>query len=101
MKKIYKISLVLLILLSIIFGYIQFKFNSTNKAVMDYLIDSEGLSKDSLKTEPFMANLSGSKNWMVSVKIEGDSKTYYYYLNRENKVVLESYVENGVEKVMD
>ncbi|MEX3744794.1 hypothetical protein [Lysinibacillus xylanilyticus] len=101
MKKIYKISLVLLILLSIIFGYIQFKFNSTNKAVMDYLIDSEGLSKDSLITEPFMANLSGSKNWMVSVKIEGDSKTYYYYLNRENKVVLESYVENGVEKVMD
>ncbi|MGY3189672.1 hypothetical protein [Lysinibacillus sp. TE18511] len=48
-----------------------------------------------------MANLSGSKNWMVSVKIEGDSKTYYYYLNRENKVVLESYVEHGVEKVID
>lgn len=34
---------------------------------------------------------------MVGIKIKGDEKIYYYYKDNENKVILESWTENGVE----
>jgi len=99
MNKVYKYLLSLVAVIIIIFGYVQYKHASTENAVRDYLFVSEGLSMDSVETDPFIANLQGHKNWMVSVKIEGDPKTYYYFVNDEEQVVLESYVENGVENV--
>ncbi len=101
MKIIYKLLLGLLVVIAIIFGYVQYKFISADNAVTEYLTVSAGISEDFIKTEPFIANLRGDKNWMVSVEIEGDSKIYYYYLNDEDKVVLESYIENGVENVLN
>ena len=95
MKKIYKFLLGLLIVVVIIFGYVQYKFITVENAVIEYLTVKEDISEESITSEPFIANLSGDKNWMVSVKIEDDPKTYAYYLNKQKKIVLESYVENG------
>lgn len=88
-------------MLAIIIGYVQCKFISVENAVLDYLMDDEGVAQDTIESEPFIANLAGNKNWMLSVKIKNDSKSYYYYLNKEKKVVLESYTENGVENILN
>lgn len=101
MKKIYKFLIGLLVVIVIIIGYVQYKFISSENEVTNYLTVNEGFSEDSIDTEPFIANLEGDKNWMVSVKIKGDSTTYYYYLNDKNKVVLESYTKNREEKVVN
>lgn len=85
----------------IVIGYVQYKFISSENEVINYLTVNEGFSEDSIDTEPFIANLEGDKNWMVSVKIKGDSATYYYFLNDKNKVVLESYTKNREEKVLN
>jgi len=37
---------------------------------------------------------------MVSVKLKNDNKTYYYYKDN-GKVILESYVKNGKEHVIN
>ena len=42
--------------------------------VIEYLTVKEDISEESITSEPFIANLSGDKNWMVSVKIEDDPK---------------------------
>ncbi|WP_400246116.1 hypothetical protein AB3U99_05420 [Niallia sp. JL1B1071] len=101
MKKVYKLLTSLAVILCIVFAYVQYKFISTENAVEKYLIITEKHTKDTIKKDSFIANLPGNKNWMVSVKIKGDSKTYFYFLNRNDKVVLESYVENGVEHVLN
>ncbi|MDI7741986.1 hypothetical protein QMK38_08220 [Lysinibacillus fusiformis] len=101
MKKIYKYLISIFIVLVIIIGFVQYKFISAENAVLEYLIENEGVLEDSIESEPFIANLSGDKNWMVSVNIKNDPRSYYYYLNHEKKVVLESYTENGVENVLN
>ncbi|MEG0259616.1 MAG: hypothetical protein RR595_01070 [Lysinibacillus sp.] len=88
-------------MLVITIGYIQYKFISTENAVIKYLTVSEKLPEESVLIKPFISNLKGDKSWMASVKVEGDSRTYYYFLNNEDKVVLESYVENGTENVLN
>ncbi|UNL87484.1 hypothetical protein [Priestia koreensis] len=99
MKKIGIALLVVLILIGAGFGYVQYKKSSVEKSVIHYLKTEKNLSSDDIiSTEPFMANLKGDKNWMVSVKLKDDDKTYYYYKHNK-KVMLESYTENGVEHV--
>lgn len=82
-------------------GYVQYKFISTEKAVIKYLTDNKQLSEESISTKPFIANLQGNKNWMISVRVEGDAKTYSYFLNDDDKVVLESYVDSGTVKILN
>lgn len=89
----------MIILIGMVIGYVQYKFVTVENGINDYLLHTEGLSEASFKTEPFIANLSGNKNWMVAVKVEGDSKTYFYYVNKKRQIVLESYVENGMDHV--
>ncbi|WP_099353168.1 hypothetical protein [Fredinandcohnia onubensis] len=102
MKKILTIFLGLVVVIIVVVGYIQYKFISTEKAVFEYLTVNKKHPEENITTHPFIANLPGEKNWMVSVKIKEDSKTYYYFLNHQNKVVLESYVdENGVGDVLN
>ena len=97
MKKIGYILLGLLIFIGIGFGYIQYKKASVEDSVIKYLTTEKNLSKDDIiSSEPFIANLRGDKNWMVSIKLKNDSKTYYYYKSN-NKIILESYTEDGVE----
>ncbi|MED3623152.1 hypothetical protein [Neobacillus thermocopriae] len=84
MKKIGTVILILLIFIGMGFSYIQYKKSNVKKSVTKYLTT--------------VANLPGDKNWMVSIKLKNDDKTYYYYKSK-NKVILESYVENGVEHV--
>lgn len=76
-------------------AYIQGKQYIAKAEVKEYL-EAEGA--DVAKIDTFMANLSGDKNWMVVVELKGEDGHYYYYYDRENeKVVLESYIVDGVE----
>jgi ABC-type phosphate transport system substrate-binding protein len=100
-KVIYKFLLCLVSIIITAIGYVQYKFITTENEVMEYLTVNEKHQEESIKTKPFIANLSGDKNWMVSVMIKEDNKKYYYYLNDEGKVVLESIVENGTENVIN
>ena len=99
MKEIGIILSVLIIFLGIGFGYIQYKKSDVEKSVLEYLTTEKNSSKDDIvSSEPFISNLSGDKNWMVSIKLKNDDRTYYYYKSK-NKIILESFVENGVEYV--
>jgi len=81
--------------------YISYKKYDAEKSVMEYLIDDKHVEKETiLSCEPFIANLSGAKNYMVGVTLKDDPKTYYYYKNNARKVILESYTENGAEQVV-
>jgi hypothetical protein len=99
MKKIGTALLILFILIGIGFSYIQYKKLNVEHSVIKYLTTEKNILKnDIISSKPFIANLQGDKNWMVSIKLKDDDKTYYYYKSK-NKVVLESYVENGVDHV--
>jgi hypothetical protein len=100
-KVIYTFLLCLVTIIITSIGYVQYKFITTENEVMEYLTVNEKIQEESIKTKPFIANLSGDKNWMVSVMIKEVNKKYYYYLNNEGKVVLESIVENGTENVFN
>lgn len=102
MKKvlIYLIGGVILVAF-LVTGYVQYKFFMVENSISKYLINEKRISETDFKTEPFIANLPGVKNWMVSVKLEGDSATYFYYVNKKYQIVLESYVKNGTEHVED
>lgn len=82
-----------------VFGFIIYQKSNLENAVVDYLISEENIAKSKIITsEAFIANLSGARNYMVSVKLKNDDKSYFYY--RENgKIHLESYTENGREFV--
>ncbi|GAB2542470.1 hypothetical protein GCM10026983_11150 [Gracilibacillus alcaliphilus] len=39
---------------------------------------------------------------MVSIKIENDTNTYFYYKNTDDEIILESYTnENGEENILN
>jgi hypothetical protein len=82
-----------------IVGYVQIKYYTTKKEVREYLLNEKGYSESTiLKLEPFIANLSGDMNWMVAVELKEDEGHYYYYYDRKNEeVVFESYILNGME----
>ena len=101
MKKLFMIPLILTILIAVGFGYIQYKKLNVEVSVINYLTTEKNISKsDIISSEPFIANLEGDKNWMVSIKLKDDDKTYYYFKSN-NKVILESYTENGKEHILD
>ncbi|OCA90369.1 hypothetical protein A8F94_00275 [Bacillus sp. FJAT-27225] len=101
MKKFLTILLGLVGVIVIVIGYVQYKLISTEKAVFEYLTVNKNLPEETITIQPFIANLSGDKNWMVSVTIKGDSYTYYYFLNGQNKIVLESVDKNGEGDVLN
>lgn len=99
MKKIGMVLLILFIFIGIGFSYIQYKKSNVEESVIKYLTTEKNISKsDIISSEPFIANLQGDKNWMVSIKLKDDNKTYFYYKSK-GKVILESYTENRVEHV--
>ena len=95
MKKV-KIVLIAIAVIAVgITTYIQGKQYIAREEVKDYL-EAEGA--EVADVDSFIANLSGDKNWMVVVELQGDDGHYYYYYDRANeKVVLESYILDGVE----
>ncbi|MED1472707.1 hypothetical protein [Bacillus salipaludis] len=100
MKKIQIFFLSLLIVVGGILGYVKYKLISVENAVNKYLTTEAHVPKKLISTDPFIANLSGSKNWMVLVKIKGDPKAYSYFKNDEGKIVLESYTINNEVKIL-
>ncbi|CEG26157.1 hypothetical protein [Bacillus sp. B-jedd] len=101
MKIAGKLLLGFITIISIVFGYVQYKFKTTERAVIEYLTVQEQLPRDSFHTEAFIAHLPGSLNWMVSVRTEDESNVHYYYLNDEGRLVLESITINGTENVLN
>ncbi|MBM7540123.1 DUF3139 domain-containing protein [Amphibacillus cookii] len=94
--------LIIIILVGSFFGFIELKKNSLKNTVVEYLITEENISENEIiSSEPFISNLKGNKNYMVSIKLKNDAKTYYYYQNEDNKIILESYTEDGEEHVVD
>ena len=90
-----KILITLAVIAVGITAYIQGKQYIAREEVKDYL-EAEGA--EVADVDSFIANLSGDKNWMVVVELQGDEGHYYYYYDRANKkVVLESYILDGVE----
>lgn len=99
MKRIVKFVLPFLLAVGLFFSFYVFKKVQLENKVVEYLINDQGISEDQiLSSDFFIANLKGNKNYMVSVKLKNDDKTYFYYKN-DGKIVLESYVENGKEYV--
>ena len=99
MKKLGIVLLIFVIIVGSTFSYIQYKKLNVEESVVNYLITEKNIpNEDIISSEPFIANLQGDKNWMVSVKLKNDEKTYFYYKNKD-EIVLESYTENGVEYV--
>ncbi|MBM7717704.1 hypothetical protein JOC94_004735 [Bacillus thermophilus] len=103
LKKIGITLLILLVLSLGVFGYITYKKNEVKSAVEDYLIKEEQIKREDILTlEPFIANLSGDKKYLVFVQIKDDEKRYYYFKDtKKNKVLLESYILNGKEHVVN
>ena len=90
-----KILITLAVIAVGITAYIQGKQYIAREEVKDYL-EAEGA--EVANVDSFIANLSGDKNWMVVVELQGDEGHYYYYYDRASeKVVLESYILDGVE----
>ena len=99
MKKIGIVLIVIVFFVVVGFGYIHYKKSNVEDSVIEYLTTEKNISEDDIiSSEPFIANLKGNKNWMVSIKLKNDDKTYYYYKNND-EIILESYVENGIEHV--
>lgn len=73
-------------------GFVQYKKADVKKSVLAYLTTEGNINQlDIVSTEPFISNVSGDKNWMVSVRLKDDNNTYYYYKNNKNKIILESF----------
>ena len=90
-----KILITLAVIAVGITAYIQGKQYIAREEVKDYL-EAEGA--EVADVDSFIANLSGDKNWMVVVELQGDNGHYYYYYDKaKEKVVLESYILDGVE----
>lgn len=101
-KKLWISILIIVILVTSFFGFIQFKKMSVKNSVIEYLTTEKNISESDIVTsEPFIANLKGDKNYMVSIKLKNDDKTYYYYKNKDDEIIMESYTENGEEHVID
>lgn len=94
---------ILLVLTGGIFGFITYKKNDVKNAVEDHLIKEEQIKREDILTlEPFIANLSGDKKYLVLVQIKNDEKKYYYFKDtKKNIVLLESYILNGKEHVVN
>ena len=71
-----KILITLAVIAVGITAYIQGKQYIAREEVKDYL-EAEGA--EVADVDSFIANLSGDKNWMVVVELQGDEGHYYYY----------------------
>ena len=79
-------------------AYIQGKQYITRKEVKAHLAEEGHSESEIVELDSFIANLSGDKNWMAVVELQGDEGHYYYYYDRaKEKVVLESYTLDGEE----
>lgn len=102
-KRSTKIYLVLAPILVLIIGYgvyDLYKINAAKTFVGEYL-EEEGYADDEISgLNGFRANLPGDRHWMVAVRLKDDPKTYYYFETR-NELILESYVLNSRDVVVN
>lgn len=79
-----------LLSLFIWWGYNNYSCSQVKALAKEYFFKELKKNEDEVKIESFISNLAGKKNFMVEVKINGDDKIYYYY-QKDNNLILESY----------
>ncbi|TWT01795.1 hypothetical protein [Planomicrobium sp. CPCC 101079] len=100
MKKGRLVLIALLILVLGAFGAYKFKMYTVEKAVLNHLLTEENIPEDRIvQLEGFIANLPGERNWMVMVKLKEEEKTYSFFKDENDQVILESSVINGYVEV--
>lgn len=103
MKKGWKLVLIIVLLIFAIgggtYGYIHYRLTSTASTVEHYLIKEKGIKKTDIEEiEANLVNLTGDRKYLVYVKLKNDDRKYYYYKDtKKNKIVLETFIINGVE----
>lgn len=105
-KRSTKIYSVIVLIIMIIIGYNLYSFYklSAVKAFVEEYLEEEGYIDDDISLiDTFKSNLAGDRHWMVVVRLEGDPKVYYYFKSK-NQLILESYIlddnDNVVNKVV-
>lgn len=83
------------IILSILIRRIYLK-----KIVYDHLQHNGFKRNTILYIKPFISFLKGKRKLLVAVSIKGDEKLYYYYLNEDKEVHLDSYISKGQEYIL-
>ena len=104
MKKKLGITVLIILIIGIaVSGYVFYAKNKLENDVIEHVMIEKNIPKESIiSSDTFIANLPGSKNYMVSIKIENDTNTYFYYKNENDEIILESYTdENGEEHIIE
>ncbi|WP_078578377.1 hypothetical protein [Salipaludibacillus agaradhaerens] len=104
MKRKFRIIISIILMIGIgISGYIFYAKNKLESDVIEHVMVEMKIPTESIESsEAFIANLPGLRNYMVSIKIENDTNTYFYYKDKNDDIILESYTdENGVEYIIE
>ena len=103
MKKIWLILWFLLLVSFAAYQFVIYEKQKLEEAVVEHVIEEKNITKDEIVLySAFISNLPGERNFMVSVQLNDDPRTYFYVRGRENKIYLESYTdENRVEHLGD
>lgn len=102
-KRSTKIYSGIVLIIVIIIGYNLYSFYKLNavKIFVEEYLEEEGYIKDEISVlDKFKSNLAGDRHWMVVVRLEGDPKVYYYFKSK-NKLILESYILDGYDNVVN
>jgi len=102
-KRSTKIYSLIVFIIIIIIGYNLYsiyKLSGVKAFVEDYLEEEGYMDDDIILLDTVKSNLPGDKHWMVVVRLEGDPKVYYYFKS-QNKLILESYILDDYDNVVN
>lgn len=100
------VSVLLLCGILILFGCSNNAKENSSKGlkeeVIEFVAKEKDVDKNKIDASNFTPNLQGEKNKQISIKIDGDKKTYNYYKNKEGDIKLFSYIdENREQHIVD
>jgi len=102
-KRSSKIYSVIVLIIVIIIGYNLYSFYRLNavKIFVEEYLEEEGYINDDISLiDTFKSNLEGDRHRMVVVRLEEDPKVYYYFKS-QNKLILESYILDDYDNVVN
>lgn len=102
-KRSTKIYSGILLIIVITLGYNLYSFYKLDavKIFVEEYLEEEKYTQDEISViDKFKSNLAGDRHWMVVVRLKEDPKVYYYYKSK-NKLILESYISDGYDNVVN
>ncbi|MDN4608567.1 hypothetical protein [Sporosarcina highlanderae] len=102
-KRSTKIYFLIVLIIVILVGFNLYSFYKLNtvKIFVEEYLEEEGYTQNEISViDKFKSNLAGDRHWMVVVRLEGDQKVYYYFKSK-NKLILESYILDGYDNVVN